>query len=91
MGNAFFLVSDENPKVTERAANLHKTSKETRDQACQLLKSRRYSIKTRFSNLEKIFELRRLSHKIKQINAPLRFKNQVSSTKAQKQSSRGVL
>ena len=37
MGNAFFLICDENPKVTERPANLHKASKETRDQACQLI------------------------------------------------------
>ena len=36
MGNAF-LVCDENPKVTERPASLHKTSRETRDQACQLI------------------------------------------------------
>ena len=36
MGNAFFLVWDENPEVTERPANVHKTSKQTRDQACQL-------------------------------------------------------
>ena len=36
-----------------------------------------YSIKTRFSNLEKTFELRMVSHKIKQINAPLRFTNVV--------------
>ena len=37
MGDAFFLVCGENPKVTERSAGLHKTSKETRDQACQLI------------------------------------------------------
>ena len=36
-----------------------------------------YSIKTRFSNLEKNFELRMVSHKIKQINASLRFTNVV--------------
>ena len=30
-----------------------------------------------FSNLEKTFELRMVSHKIKQINAPLRFTNAV--------------
>ena len=37
MGNAFFLVYNENPKVTEVLANLHKASKESRDQACQLI------------------------------------------------------
>ena len=37
MGNAFFLVCDENPKVTEELANLNKISKEIRDQACQLI------------------------------------------------------
>ena len=31
------LVCDENPKVTERPANLHKTSKEIRDQTRQLI------------------------------------------------------
>ena len=36
-----------------------------------------YSIKTRFSNLEKTFELRMVSHKVKQINASLRFTNVV--------------
>ena len=37
MGNAFFLVCDENPKVNEELANLNKISKEIRDQACQLI------------------------------------------------------
>ena len=36
MGNVFFLVCDENPKVTEEPANLNKISKEIRGQACQL-------------------------------------------------------
>ena len=35
-GSAFFLVCDENPKVTEGPANLHKVSKEARKQVCQL-------------------------------------------------------
>ena len=55
---SFFLVCDENPKVIEVLANLHKASKETRDQACQLITVP--------------------AHKIKQINAPLRFTNVVS-------------
>ena len=33
LGNAFFLICGENSKLTERPANLHKASKETRDQA----------------------------------------------------------
>ena len=37
LGNAFFLACDENPKVTKKPASLHKTSKETRDQARQLI------------------------------------------------------
>ena len=37
LGNAFFLICDENPKLTERLANLHKASKEARDQAFQLI------------------------------------------------------
>ena len=37
LGNAFFLIFDENPKVTVRPANLHKASKETRDPAFQLI------------------------------------------------------
>ena len=38
MGNAFFLVCNENPKVTEVSAGLHITSKETKDHACQLIR-----------------------------------------------------
>ena len=49
--------------MTERPVNLHKSSKETRDQACQLI-TVHYSIKTMFSKLEKTFELRMVSHKI---------------------------
>ena len=56
-------------KVTERPANLHKTSKETRDHACQLI-----TVPALFY-WNKVFELRLESHKIKQINAPLRFTN----------------
>ena len=37
MGNAFLLVCDENPKVTEELDHLNKISKEIRDQACQLI------------------------------------------------------
>ena len=37
MGNGFFLVCDENTKVTEESANINKISKEIRDQACQLI------------------------------------------------------
>ena len=37
LGNAFFLICDENPKLAERLANLHKASKEARDQAFQLI------------------------------------------------------
>ena len=37
LGNAFFLIFDENPKVTVRPDNLHKASKETRDPAFQLI------------------------------------------------------
>ena len=37
MGNAFFLVCNENAKVTEGLANLYKASEEIRDQACQLI------------------------------------------------------
>ena len=37
MGNAFFLVCNENPIVNEGLANLEKAPKEIRDQACQLV------------------------------------------------------
>ena len=37
MGNAFFLVCDEKPKVTEELDNLNKISEEIRDQASQLI------------------------------------------------------
>ena len=37
MGNAFFLVCNENPIVNEGLANLEKAPKEIRDQACQLI------------------------------------------------------
>ena len=77
MGNAFFLVCDENPKVTERPANLHKTSKETRDQACQLITVLALCYQNKVFEPWKDFELRMVSHKIKQINAALRFTNVV--------------
>ena len=37
MENALFLVFNENSKVIEGLANLHKAAKEIRDQACQLI------------------------------------------------------
>ena len=37
MENVFFLVCDDNPKVTEELANLNKISKEIRDQTYQLI------------------------------------------------------
>ena len=67
MVKAFFLVCDENPKVTEAPANLHKASKKIRDQACQLITVPPPVLS------KQTFELRITLHKIKQINAPLSF------------------
>ena len=53
---SFLLVCDENPNVIEVLANLHKTSKETRDQACQLItvpaqKIKQINAPLRFTNV----------------------------------------
>ena len=64
MGNAFFLVYNENPKVSKGPANLHKACKETRDQAYQLIAVPEPFYQNR---------LRMMSHTIEQINASFRF------------------
>ena len=66
MGNAFFLVCDEQPKVTDELANLNKISRDIRDQTCQLI-----TVPELY--YQNTSELRLTSHKIKLINAPLRF------------------
>ena len=49
MGNTLFFVCNENPKVTERLANLHTGFKEIIDQASQLITvSQRHFIKIDF-------------------------------------------
>ena len=67
MKNALFLVCNENPKVTDGLANLHKASKEIRD-------SMSTDNSPRDILSKQILKLRMTSHKIKQVNAPLRFR-----------------
>ena len=67
MKNALFLVCNENPKVTDGLANLHKASKEIRD-------SMSTDNNPRDILSKQILKLRMTSHKIKQVNAPLRFR-----------------
>ena len=70
MKNALFLVCNENPKVTDGLANLHKASKEIRD-------SMSTDNSPRDILSKQILKLRMTSHKIKQVNAPLRFRKVV--------------
>ena len=54
MKNALFLVCNENPKVTDGLANLHKASKEIRDSMSTDNNPTEYFIKTDFKTKDDV-------------------------------------